>query len=101
MNEQLGALDDLKGKRLALCTSNFNQAAEGLIGQLGVIIFQYTQGNLNQEIANNLPALWFGVVDDARTELRVERLDSEARRALEEATKAPIFNPSGNSTLPY
>ncbi len=41
LNEQLGALDDLKGERLALCTANFNQSAESLVGQLGVIIFQY------------------------------------------------------------
>lgn len=101
LNEELDALDDLKGKRLAICTANFNQSVEEFGQQLGVIIFQFAEGKLNQALSGNLPALWFSVVDDARTELRVERLDSESRAALEKASKAPVFDPTGNPTLPY
>lgn len=101
LHESLNELGRLKGERLAICTPNLNQSIESLTGQLLVILQQFHEGKLVQELSGNLPALWFNLVDDVRTELRIERLDSEARAALETASRAPRFNPSGNSTLPY
>ena len=97
----LGDLYDLKGQRLAICTPNFNQAVESFSQQLVVILEQHSRGKLNQELAGNLLHLWVALVDDARSEIRVERLDAEARAALEQASKAPTYDPTGNTTLPY
>lgn len=101
LQKQLSDLGHLRGERLAICTPNLNQSVEALTSQLVVILQQFAEGKLNQNLSGNLPSLWFDLVDDVRTELRVERLDAEARAALEKASKAPSFNPSGNSTLPY
>ena len=101
LQEHLVALSDLKGQRLAFCTPNLNQSVETLVGQMLVIVQQYAAGDLTQKLSGNLPEMWFDVVDDARTELGVERLDSQARSLIEKACKAPSFNPSGNRTLPY
>lgn len=101
LQEHLVALSDLKGQRLTFCTPNLNQSVEALVQQMIVIVQQYAAGNLKQNLSLNLPSLWFGVVDDARTELGVERLDAQARSLIEKACKAPSFNPTGNSTLPY
>lgn len=68
---------------------------------LVVIHGQCAEGKLNQDLVGNLPKLWFNLVDDARTELRIERLDAQARATIEEACKGPPFNPTGNPTLPY
>jgi hypothetical protein len=101
LGQHLADLHDLKGQRLALCTPNLNQAVEMFSQQLGVVLQQYSAGNLNQKLSGNLPNLWVSLVDDIRAELRVERLDAEARAVLEKASKAPTFDPTGNPTLPY
>jgi len=101
LREHLADLDNLKGQRLALCTPNLNQSVEMFTQQLGIILQQFYVGKLNQELSGNLPKLWFDLVDDTRTELRVERLDAEARAALEKSSQAPVFDPTGNPTLPY
>lgn len=102
LDKQLIALQNLKGNRLALCTSNFNQSVESLTQQLLVVLEQYPAKKLDTKVINNMPQLWFTLVDNTRTELRVERLDAQARAALEEATRrAPPFDPTGNLTLPY
>jgi len=101
LQEQLVAMGELKGKRLLLCTANFNQSVEGLFQQLLVISYQFQMGELNQKLAGNLPPLWFSLVDDARKEIRTEPLDDQARAALDNVPPAPKFNPTGNSTLTY
>lgn len=101
LNNELFSLSELKGKRLTLCTPNYNQSVEMFCQQMYVIVEQYGRGKLNQNLTSNLPQLWFDLVDDTRAELRVERLDTQARKAVEEACTAPKYNPTGNSTLPY
>ncbi len=101
LNEALASLSELKGKRLALCTPNFNQSVEMFTGQMIVIVQQFTAGKLNQKLSGNFPKLWSQLVDDTRSEVRVERLDAQAREAIEKSCTAPSFDPTGNSTLPY
>ncbi len=101
LHKQIAEMGSVKGKRLLLCTANFNQSFEGFFGQLLVILEQFRNGNLNQKLAGNLSQLWFDLVDSARTEIRVEPIDAQARAAMEADRTAPPFNPTGNPTLPY
>ncbi len=103
LSKHLLILQDLAGRQLAVCTSKFNQSVTSLTSQLLVIFHRADAGEeLKPELLSNLNKLWTTLVDDARTELRVERLDAQARAALEEATRrAPPSDPTGNLTLPY
>lgn len=94
---RLDKLGDLKGKRLVLCTSNFNQAVEEFTQQMLIILGEHTNGKLNQKLSSNLPQLWFGLVDESRIELKTDDLNTKTKEAI----KNTIDTQSGNSVLPY
>lgn len=94
---QLEKLSDLKGKRLVLCTTSFNQAVEEFTQQMLIILGEHTNGKLNQTLSSNLPGLWFSLVDESRIELKTDSLNTKTKKAI----KNTIDAQTGNSTLPY